>query len=190
MVPSPRSRMAGSTSLATRNGPLLEMCCAVSNTSNRGVFQQFHFRRQVAPVDVTRVVHQDVRVAGLLADLGEGIGDGFGYRQVEFHDDAVAALLVDGGLQRDALEVLRVVSTVRKPSWANFWATAPPTPQRTPTGRSLSSISPPCINCVLRPSDCHLEVAPITTATGLRFVVISIPFLTRWRSLETCWSAA
>ena len=31
--PSPRLRMAGSTSLATRNGPRLAMCCADSNIS-------------------------------------------------------------------------------------------------------------------------------------------------------------
>src|SRR6266550_4548084 len=69
-----------------------------------------------------------------------------------------------------ALAARRVVSTVKKPSWANFWAMAPPTPQRTPTGRSLSSTVLPCASRVLRPSDCHLEVAPITTATCLPFV--------------------
>src|ERR1700737_5201466 len=72
----------------------------------------------------------------------------------------------------DALASLRVVSTVKKPSCANFWATAPPTPQRTPTGNSLSSTVLPCANNVLRPSDCHLEVAPITTATCLPFVLV------------------
>ena len=65
-----------------------------------GVFQQFHLRRQVAPVDVARVVDQNVRVAGFLADLRKRVRDGFGNRQVEFHDGAVAALFVDGGLQR------------------------------------------------------------------------------------------
>ena len=75
-----------------------------------------------------------------------------------------------------ALEALRVVSTTRKPSLANFWETAPPTPQRTPMGRSLSSSSLPWISRVLRPSDCHLEVAPITTATGFRLEFISESF--------------
>src|SRR5256886_3441245 len=67
-----------------------------------------------------------------------------------------------------ALAARRVVSTTKKPSLANFWAMAPPTPQRTPTGRSLSSSTFPCASWVLRPSACHLEVAPTTTATCLR----------------------
>src|SRR5918996_3999680 len=67
-----------------------------------------------------------------------------------------------------ALAAWRVVRTTRKPSWANFWAMAPPTPQRIPTGKSLSSSALPCASRVLRPSACHLEVAPTTTATGLR----------------------
>src|SRR5439155_15280315 len=76
-----------------------------------------------------------------------------------------------------ALAAFRVVSTTKKPSWANFWAMAPPTPQRTPTGRSLSSSTFPCASWVLRPSACHLEVAPTTTATGLRveFIADSLP---------------
>ena len=72
----------------------------------------------------------------------------------------------------DALASLRVVSTVKKPSCANFCATAPPTPHRTPTGSSLSSTGLPCASRVLRPSDCHLEVAPITTATCLPLVFV------------------
>src|SRR5271167_1369101 len=72
----------------------------------------------------------------------------------------------------DALVSLRVVSTVKKPSLANFCAIAPPTPQRTPTANSLSSTVCPYANKVLRPSDCHLEVAPITTATCLPFVFV------------------
>src|SRR5262245_52392075 len=67
-----------------------------------------------------------------------------------------------------ALAALRVVRTTKHPSLANFWAMAPPTPQRMPTGMSLSSIGRPCASLVLRPSDCHLEVAPTTTATCLR----------------------
>jgi len=55
-----------------------------------------------------------------------------------------------------------------KPSFANFWAMAPPTPQRMPTGMSRSSSARPCASLVLRPSDCHFEVAPTTTATCLR----------------------
>ena len=62
----------------------------------------------------------------------------------------------------------------QNPSRANFCATAPPTPQRTPTGNSLSSSVLPCASRVLRPSDCHFEVAPITTATGLPFAFVVI----------------
>ena len=72
-----------------------------------------------------------------------------------------------------ALAAFRVVSTTTKPSLANFWAMAPPTPQRTPTGRSLSSSALPCASLVLRPSACHLEVAPTTTATGRRFALMT-----------------
>ena len=72
----------------------------------------------------------------------------------------------------DGIGRVRVVSTTKKPSCANFWAMAPPTPQRTPTGRLLSSTVLPCASKVLRPSDCHLEVAPITTATCLPFVFV------------------
>src|SRR6267154_6425640 len=67
----------------------------------------------------------------------------------------------------DALASLRVVRTTKNPSPANFWAMAPPMPQRMPTGRLLSSTARPWINLVLRPSDCHFDVAPTTTATGL-----------------------
>src|SRR6266852_4383281 len=82
----------------------------------------------------------------------------------------------------DALASLRVVTTTTKPSWANFCATAPPTPQRAPTGRPLSSSVLPCASKVLRPFDCHLEVAPTTTAICLpfefvlRFWLIGKPF--------------
>src|SRR5262245_54058060 len=67
----------------------------------------------------------------------------------------------------DALAAVRVVSTTKKPSLANFWAMAPPMPQRMPTGKWLSSSTLPCASFVLRPSACHLEVAPTTTATCL-----------------------
>src|SRR5262245_16623758 len=76
-----------------------------------------------------------------------------------------------------ALAALRVVRTTRKPSLANFWAMAPPTPQRTPTGRWLSSTALPCASFVLRPSACHLEVAPTTTATCLPAALIGVSSL-------------
>src|SRR5438270_9691293 len=76
-----------------------------------------------------------------------------------------------------ALASLRVVSTVKKPSWANFCATAPPTPHRMPTGTSLSSIGWPCASTVLRPSDCHFEVAPITTQIRLPLLLVLIRVL-------------
>src|SRR5262245_22355092 len=57
----------------------------------------------------------------------------------------------------DALAEARVVNTTKKPSLANFWAIAPPMPQRMPTGRSLSSMALPCASLVLRPSACHLD---------------------------------
>src|SRR5690606_9556700 len=72
----------------------------------------------------------------------------------------------------EALPALRVVITTKYPSLANFCVRAPPIPQRMPTGRSLSSIVRPCASLVLRPSDCHLEVAPIMTATGFLFAFI------------------
>src|SRR5215510_14135548 len=50
---------------------------------------------------------------------------------------------------------------------------APPTPQRTPTGRWRSSTALPCASLVLRPSLCHLDVAPTTTATGLLAALIA-----------------
>src|SRR4051794_10144370 len=75
-----------------------------------------------------------------------------------------------------ALARRRVVSTTRKPSLAKRWARAPPIPQRAPTGRSLSSTSPPWASLVLRPSACHLEVAPTMTATG-RLVVMTVHLL-------------
>ena len=65
-----------------------------------------------------------------------------------------------------AFEAVRVVSTVKKPSLANFCASAPPTPHRAPTGNELSSSALPCASLVLRPSACHFEVAPMMTATG------------------------
>src|SRR5437879_603600 len=70
-----------------------------------------------------------------------------------------------------AFDAWRVVSTVKKPSLANFCASAPPTPHLTPTGRSLSSRVLPCASLVLRPSDCHFDVAPMTTTTGLPCVL-------------------
>src|SRR4030095_12190105 len=72
-----------------------------------------------------------------------------------------------------AFAALRVVSTVTKPSRANFWAMAPPTPQRTPTGTSRSSTALPCGSLVVRPSACHLDVAPTTTATGRVFALMA-----------------
>src|SRR5262249_54640224 len=59
--------------------------------------------------------------------------------------------------------------TVKKPSLANFWAIAPPTPHCTPTGTMFASTLPPCSMLVMRPSACHFEVAPITTQTSLPF---------------------
>src|SRR5439155_18187423 len=64
-----------------------------------------------------------------------------------------------------ALAALRVVRTTKNPSRANFCAIAPPTPQRMPTGTSLSSSTLPCASFVLRPSACHFDVAPTTTPT-------------------------
>jgi hypothetical protein len=47
-------------------------------------------------------------------------------------------------------------------------------PQRTPTGRSLSSTALPWASLVLRPSACHFDVAPMITATGLPLVFFAI----------------
>src|SRR5262252_10789961 len=87
-----------------------------------------------------------------------------------------------------ALGALRVVITTKKPSRANFWAMAPPTPHRTPTGRWLSSSALPWASLVLRPSDCHFDVAPMTTATGLPllfFPAISSPLSSIEQSRQT-----
>src|SRR5690349_9079839 len=73
-----------------------------------------------------------------------------------------------------AFAAVRVVSTTEKPSVANFCATAPPIPHRLPTGRSLSSTSPPWASSVLRPPACHFEVAPTTTAMGLLEVMADV----------------
>ena len=66
----------------------------------------------------------------------------------------------------EALGLLLVVSTTWKPSRANFSAMAPPTPHRIDSGNLSSGMFPPWTIRVLRPSDCHLDVAPITMATG------------------------
>src|SRR6266542_2420234 len=63
---------------------------------------------------------------------------------------------------------------------------APPTPQRTPTGRALSSSTFPCTSRVLRPSACHLEVAPTTTATDLRVELIADSLLGSTASARPC----
>src|SRR5437868_2258803 len=62
---------------------------------------------------------------------------------------------------------------------------APPTPQRTPTGRPLSSSVLPCASTVLRPSDCHLDVAPTTMATRLPFVLVWRVWLI-WKRFLVC----
>src|SRR6516165_9283827 len=86
-----------------------------------------------------------------------------------------------------ALRAARVVSTTKKPCLANFWARAPPMPQRIPTGSPLSSSTLPCASLVLRPSACHLEVAPTTTATCLRVGLMRLPsLLVRVLSLAGC----
>ena len=107
---------------------------------------------------------------------GERLRDGVLRHQVEL-DDRLAPPCCPDGLRRGPprWRRCRVVSTTRKPSLANFWATAPPTPQRMPTGRSLSSSALPWASLVLRPSACHLEVAPTTTATGRRVDMTNPP---------------
>ena len=134
---------------------------------HRDVFEQFLVRRQIAAFQVAGVVDQHVRVAGLAADRGER-------RAIESCETRSSSTIMHSppcsriaAASLAALASLRVVSTVKKPSCANFCAIAPPTPQRTPTGRSLSSTVWPCASKVLRPSDCHFEVAPTTTATCL-----------------------
>src|SRR5215469_18770595 len=80
---------------------------------------------------------------------------------------------------------MRVVNTTKQPSWANCCAMAPPIPQRAPTAMLLSSSALPCASLVLRPSDCHLEVAPTTTATGLPLVLVPRVWLMSGSSLPT-----
>src|SRR5260370_37673528 len=63
---------------------------------------------------------------------------------------------------------------------------APPPPQGAPTGRPLPSSALPCASKVLRPSDCHLEVAPTTTATCLPFEFVLRFWLIGHLSLFVC----
>ena len=63
------------------------------------MLQQFLFRRKVAPLKIACVVNEDIRVAGLLPDLGERIGYGVSVREVQLDDDALAALFPDRCLQ-------------------------------------------------------------------------------------------
>ena len=63
----------------------------------------------------------------------------------------VRALMLPGASRREAatataswaFAAARVVKTTKNPSAANFWTSAPPTPQRIAAGRSLSSSSTP-----------------------------------------------
>ena len=66
----------------------------------RHVLEEFHFGRQVASFQIAGVVHQHVRIAGLLPDPGEGVRYGISRNQVQLHDGAVAALLSNRGVQR------------------------------------------------------------------------------------------
>ena len=135
---------------------------------DRDVLQQLLLGRQVAPLQVAGVVDQHLRVAGLARGS---------WRRPPRWSPATPGPARRSCTRRPArgwpppaptaLAAVRVVSTTKKPSLANFWAMAPPMPQRMPTGRSLSSSALPCASLVLRPSACHLEVAPTTTATGL-----------------------
>src|SRR3981189_3611009 len=104
----------------------------------REVFETFLRRRQIATFEITRVVDQNMRIAGVAANRGEGCSDGVLAGEIELDHHASAPLI----------------------------------PQRMPTGRSLSSTARPWINLVLRPSDCHFEVAPTTTATGLPLIFL------------------
>ena len=67
---------------------------------NRDVLQKFHFRRQVTPLQIARVVDQYFRVAGLVSDLSECIRNRFRRDQVKLNNHAVAALFPNRCLQR------------------------------------------------------------------------------------------
>src|SRR5262245_47324291 len=82
-----------------------------------------------------------------------------------------------------AFAAVRVVRTTKNPSRANFWAMAPPTPHRMPTGKSRSSSTLPCASFVLRPSACHFDVAPTTTAICFPAEFIVPPL--DWSSLSS-----
>src|SRR5262245_8961342 len=98
-VPSPRLRMAGSTSLATRNGPRPAMCCAVSNIST-GCAPAAPCPGQIASLEIAGVVDHHVEVADTLADRGKRPGDGVLPYEVHLDRHALAVLRLDGLRQR------------------------------------------------------------------------------------------
>ena len=62
---------------------------------DRDVFEQFLLRRQIATFEIARVVDQNMRIAGVAADRGEGCGDEVLPGEIELDDHAVAALIPD-----------------------------------------------------------------------------------------------
>ena len=66
---------------------------------HRYMFQEFFLRRKIPTLQVTRVVHQNFRVASLLSNLCERIGYGVARHQIQLDNHAVAALLLDCRLQ-------------------------------------------------------------------------------------------
>ena len=67
------------------------------------MFEQFLFGREVAPLQVARVVNEYVGVAGLFPDPCERIRYGVTGREVQLDDHALAPLFVDCCLQRDGV---------------------------------------------------------------------------------------
>ncbi len=62
---------------------------------DRDVFEQFLLGRQIAAFEVTGVVDQDMRIAGVAANRREGRSDRVLPGEIELDDHAVAALVAD-----------------------------------------------------------------------------------------------
>ena len=135
------------------------------------VFEQFLTRRKIATFQITGIVDQHIWIAGLAAYPGERRGNRLLRGEIQLDDHALADLLADSRSQRcgigfrargqhDEEALLRKLLRYR----------AADTPAHRAVVQRLAMRQP-----VLRPSDCHFDVAPTTTATCLPFVLPLMP---------------
>ena len=99
--PQPFFRIAGSTSCATRNGPRAETWSPVSRISTGT--EQFLVGRKVAAFEIAGVVDQHLGIAGLASDRRKGAPDRILRDEIQFDNQAIAALLADRGRQRHGI---------------------------------------------------------------------------------------